>query len=462
MAMAGSTINRQHAKWLSEIEMNVQIESWDDLELERIPLRLAGHDVPWVTRARQSAFERFVAHGLPTRREEEWRYTDVAAIGKRDSLAPDNIPPDPSSEAALHAWTLAQENIHLMVFVNGHYSDELSAADGLPAGAQLESLADLLDRAAELPETYFDQQHEHTIFAALNNAFTTDGAVLKLAPGTALEKPIYLLFIASGHGTAIYPHNIVIAGEGTRATIIEHYFGMLESHNFTDTVTQISLGAGAELQHCKLVQEGSDAFHVAGIHAEQAAHSHFVSHSFALGGRLARNDITSSLSGPECQCTLDGLYLLDDKQHVDHHTRIDHLAPSGISREHYRGIMDGESHAVFNGKVVVHPHAIKTDAHQANHNLLLSRQAEVDTKPQLEIFADDVKCTHGATVGQLDDDSLFYLRSRGVDADSARSLLIYGFANDIIERVDIPSLRTRIEHLVLERLRHGEQIKELL
>ena len=442
--------------------MNVQQESWEEMELEQVPLHLAGHGVPWVTRARQSAFERFIAHGFPTRREEEWKYTDVAAIAKRDSLAPDNIPPDPSSEAALHAWTLAQESIHLMVFVNGHYSDELSATDGLPAGVQLESLADLLDKAEDLPETYFDQQHEHTIFAALNNAFATDGMVLKLAPGAALEKPLYLLFIASGHGTAIYPRNIVIAGEGARATIIEHYFGMLESHNFTDAVTQISLGAGAELQHCKLVQEGSDAFHVAGIHAEQAARSHFISHSFALGGRLARNDITSSLGGPECQCTLDGLYLLDDRQHVDHHTRIDHLAPSGISREHYRGIMDGESHAVFNGKVVVHSHAIKTDAHQANHNLLLSRQAEVDTKPQLEIFADDVKCTHGATVGQLDDDSLFYLRSRGVDADAARSLLIYGFANDIIGRVDVPALRTRIEHLVLERLRHGEQIKELL
>lgn len=161
-------------------------------------------------------------------------------------------------------------------------------------------------------------------------------------------------------------------------------------------------------------------------------------------------------------CTIEGLYLLDGKQHVDHHTRIDHLAPMGTSREYYRGILDGESHGVFNGKVVVHPYAVKTDAHQANHNLLLSRQAEADTKPQLEIFADDVKCTHGATVGQLDDDSLFYLRSRGVDMDSARSLLLYGFANDIIRRVDVPDMRARIEHLVLDRLPQGEQLKELL
>ncbi len=202
--------------------------------------------------------------------------------------------------------------------------------------------------------------------------------------------------------------------------------------------------------------------HVAGIHAEQAEGSRFTSHSFALGGRLVRNDITSRLNAARATCTFNGLYLLDGKQHVDHHTRIDHLAPSCISREYYRGILDGESRGVFNGKVIVHPHAAKTDAHQANHNLLLSRQAEADTKPQLEIFADDVKCTHGATVGQLDDESMFYLRSRAVDAESARSLLIYGFANDIIGKVEVPELRARIEHLVLQRLPQGEQIKELL
>lgn len=442
--------------------MNVQIESWEKLALDLVPRHLAGHDVPWVSRARQSAFERFVAQGFPTRRDEEWKYTDVAAIGRRTSLAPDNIPPDPSSEAALFAWTLAQENVHLMVFVNGHFSGDLSALGELPPGVCLESLADVLDSDADLPEALFDHSLEHTVFAALNTALMTDGAVLRVAPGVALEKPVCLLFIASGHGAAIYPRNIAMLGEGASATVIEHYFGMLESHNFTDAETQISLASGAELQHCKLIQEGKDAAHVAGIHAEQAAGSRFTSLSFALGGRLTRNDITSRLNGPECRCTFAGLYLLDGKQHADHHTRIDHLAPSCVSREYYRGILDGESHGVFSGKVVVHPHAVKTDAHQSNRNLLLSRQAEVDTKPQLEIFADDVKCTHGATVGQLDDDSLFYLRARGIDIDAARSLLIYGFANDIIARVEVPDMRERIEHLMLDRLPQGEHIKELL
>jgi Fe-S cluster assembly protein SufD len=455
-------MDMQCVKRLSEFEMNAQLLSWKNMALERVPQYLPGHAVSWIAKARQSAYKRFIVHGFPTRVEEEWKYTDVAAIGKRASLAPDYIPPDPSSEAVLLAWMLAQTNVHLMVFVNGHYSSGLSAPGALPMGMRLESLAKLLDGEADLPEIYFDQSHEHSIFAALNNALTTDGTLLMLAPDTVLSQPVYLLFIASGHSAAIYPRNIVIAGKNSQATVIEHYFGMPDTHNFTNAVTQINLAEGAELQHYKLVQEGNTAFHIGGLHTEQAVASRFHSHSFALGGRLLRNDISSRLHGEECQCNFDGLYLLEGKQHADHHTRIDHLAASGTSREFYRGILDGESHGVFNGKVVVHPYALKTDAHQSNRNLLLSRTAEIDTKPQLEIFADDVKCTHGATVGQLDDDSLFYLRSRGVDAESARSLLIYGFANDIIQHIEVPNLRTRIEHLVLNRLPQGEQIKEML
>jgi len=442
--------------------MNVQQEAWNSTNLGVVPQALAGHDVPWVRQARQSAFARFTAQGLPTRREEEWKYTDVAVFGHRASLAPDYIPPDPPSEAALHAWALSSAGAHLMVFVNGHYDADLSALDGLPAGVRLQSLAELLDDADALLQPFFDARQEHTIFAALNTAFTTDGAVLYLAPGAVLDTPLHLLFIASGHGTAIYPRNIVVAGEGARATVIEHYLGTLEAHSFTNAITQISLANGAAIEHCKLLQEGSAAFHIAGIHAEQAAGSHFVSHSFALGGHLGRNDITANLSGPGCHCTLNGLYLLDGRQHMDHHTRIDHLAPDGVSRQYYRGVMDGESRGVFNGKLIVHAGAAGTDAHQSSGNLLLSRRAEADTKPQLEIYADDVKCTHGATVGQLDEDSLFYLRSRGMDMESARSLLIYGFANDIVARVGAPDLRARIEQLVLDRLPQGDNIKELL
>ena len=442
--------------------MSAQFESWRHMDLEHVPHVLAGHDVLWVLTARQSAYERFALHGFPARRDEEWKYTDVSPIGRRASLAPDNIPPEPSSDARLLAWTLAGEGMHLMVFVNGHYDAVLSSIGDLPPGVRLESLASLLDRASHLPERFFGQHQEHTVFSALNNAFTTGGAVLILPANVVLDAPLYLLFIASGHGVSIYPRNIIIAGENSRATVIEHYMGTLDVHNFTNAVTQLDVAAGASVEHCKLLHEGPAATHVGGIHAEQSAASNFISHSFALGCHLGRNDITARLLGSDSQCTLNGLYLLNERQHVDHHTRIDHLAAGTVSREYYRGVLDGASHGVFNGKVVVHQGAYGTDAHQANHNLLLSRQAEVDTKPQLEIFADDVKCTHGATVGQLDEDQLFYLRSRGIDADLARSVMIYGFASDIISRVGTDSMRMHIEHMLLDRLPQGEMLKSLL
>nr|WP_294840423.1 Fe-S cluster assembly protein SufD [uncultured Methylotenera sp.] len=442
--------------------MHVQPQSWQNIALSLVPYELAGNDTPWVLATRKAAFQRFEERGFPTRREEEWKYTDVSMISKRGTLAPDNIPPEASSEAKLLAWSLSSEHMHLMVFVNGHFDSGLSTLDDLPAGVQLSSLADMLDDGASLPKALFKQQHEHTVFSALNNAFVTDGAVLNIAPDTILDKPIYILLIASGHGTAIYPRIIVMAGSNSQATIIEHYMGTLDAHNFTNATTQINLEACASIEHCKLTQEGPAAAHIAGIHAQLANGSHFTSKSFVFGGRLVRNDITASLNEPNCSCSLDGLYLLNDKQHVDHHTRIDHIAASCTSREYYRGVLDGESRGVFNGKVVVHAGANHTDANQTNHNLLLSRQAEIDTKPQLEIFADDVKCTHGATVGQLSDDSLFYLRSRGLDEEVARSMLIYGFANDIIRSVDVPYLRTRLEHLLLDRLPQGEMVKDLL
>lgn len=438
------------------------MEFRQNIELGLVPESLAGHDVPWVAEARHSALSRFMEHGFPTRRDEDWKYTDVSMLSKRASLAPDHIPLDLPSTAALHAWTLSQQVTHFMVFVNGHYSVELSAQGELPSGVEFLSLATMWDDSAELLQPFFEAQQEHTIFAALNNAFTTDGAVLLLAPGAKLEQPIYQLFIACGHGTAIYPRNLVLAGAGARAKVIEHYFGAIEAHSFTNVVTQMRLETDAVIQHYKLLQEGAAAFHIAGIHVEQAAGSDFTSHSFALGAHVGRNDISSQLAGRNCRCTLNGLYLLDDNQHMDHHTRIDHLAMDGLSREYYRGVLNDASHGVFNGKVVVHPGARGTDAHQSNRNLLLSRQAEIDTKPQLEIFADDVKCTHGATVGQLDEDALFYLRSRGIDADLAKSMLVYAFANEITEKIEVPTLRTRIQHLLLDRLPQGDTIKELL
>ena len=285
--------------------------------------------------------------------------------------------------------------------------------------------------------------------------------MMRLSPILKYQLAMDIQVISTVSGVAIYPRNVLAAEEGARATVVEHYTGPAGSAYFTNAVTQITTGADATIEHYKLQQEGLQAFHVGGIHATQARASRFASHSLSLGAALARNDISTTFDAQGCEATLNGLYLAGGRQHVDHHTRMDHVKPRGTSREYYRGVLDGAARGVFNGKVTVHEGAQQTDAHQANHNLLLSKDAEVDTKPQLEIYADDVKCTHGATVGQLDDAALFYLRSRGVNEALARSLLVYAFAHDVIDRIRVAPLRAHLEQVLLARLPQGERIKEL-
>ena len=293
-------------------------------------------------------------------------------------------------------------------------------------------------------------------------AFMTDGVVIELSRNAVVDLPIHLLYLASQPETSVHYRNLIVADENAQATVVEHYAGSEGASYLTNAVTTIIGGANSNVQHYKLQQESVKAFHVAGIHATQARDSRFTSHSIALGGAIARNDITSRLAAEGAECTLNGLYMVGGRQLVDHHTRIDHAKPRGTSREFYRGVLDGAARGIFNGKVVVHPDAQHTDAEQSNHNLLLSKAAEVDTKPQLEIFADDVRCNHGATVGQLDDNMMFYLRSRGIEADVAKALLIYAFAHDIIGRIGLDPLKRRIERHLISMLPDGERIKELV
>jgi Fe-S cluster assembly protein SufD len=445
--------------------MNTPVTPWLQAKL---PQALPGNHLPWLHQARKTALERSMAQGLPTRRDEEWKYTDVSAIGRRANLVPEKTIPDAAVSAALDEWLLPQENAALLVFVNGHYQPGLSNLGGLPKGVRLHSLSQQINLAPAMLQPFMgneamdDDTVTQNVFDSLNAAFATDGAALHLASGTRLAAPIYLLCIAHGEGAAIYPRHVIVVEEGAQATVIEHYVGTAGAANFTDALTQINLAAGAELEHYKLLEEDDAAYHIGGIHARQAAGSRFASHSFAVGGRLIRNQITTLLAEEGSECLFNGLYLANERQHIDHHTRIEHAAPSCTSRQYYRGILDGAGRGVFNGKVIVQQGAMKTDAHQANNTLLLSRQAEMDTKPQLEIFADDVKCTHGATVGPLDDDMLFYLRSRGVDAVLAKALLGYGFAHDVIDRVSLPALRARLEKILLARLPQGAMLEELL
>jgi Fe-S cluster assembly protein SufD len=343
---------------------------------------------------------------------------------------------------------------HLLVFVNGHYVPGLSQLASLPAGARIMSLSAALPPYSGELESLLARDAEQLPngLAALNAALWADGAYIDLAAGTVVEKPIHLLFITTETDVETHPRNIIRAGARCDASIIEHYIGAGSITYFTNATTRIILGDGAVIEHAKLQQEAGPAFHVADINAQQGTNSRFTSHSFALGGILSRNDITTRLDAEGCNATLNGLYMGDGRQHMDHHTCIDHAKPRGMSREFYKGILGGAARAVFNGRVVVRPDAQKTDAHQSNRNLLLSDNAEVDTKPQLEIYADDVKCSHGATVGQLDEGQIFYLRSRGVDEITAKSLLTYAFAEEMIMRASIAPLRARLEELLTNRL----------
>ncbi|MBS1230803.1 MAG: sufD [Proteobacteria bacterium] len=436
-------------------------------DFARTQATLPGARVPWLVSARQVALERFAQNGFPGARDEEWKYTSVAAIEKRAFVAMSPQSGHDQAAAALVEQFALTGAFHLLVFVNGRYRPTLSAPGRLPAGATLKSLAAALESAPEALEPYLaDDRSDNgqTVFGTLNTAFMADGAYLHLSRATVVEQPIHLLFIATQAGAAgalICPRNLIVAEDGAQATVIEHYAGADGTVYLTNTLTQIFTGANAAIEHYKLQQEAPQAFHIAGIHALQARDSRLSSHSVSLGALLARNDISTRFAATGCDATFDGLYLVDGRQHVDNHTRIDHAQANGTSRETYRGVLDGHSRAVFNGKVIVHPGAQKTDARQANHNLLLSRDAEVDTKPQLEIYADDVKCTHGATVGQIDDNQLFYLRARGIEETMARSLLVHAFAGDLIERIRVTSLRTRLEQILLARLPQGERIREL-
>jgi Fe-S cluster assembly protein SufD len=422
---------------------------------------LPGAGIAWLARLRRTSIERFTQRGLPTSRDEEWKYTSVAAIAKRPFAVPGSSGSG-SGDVDVGPYAMAGMPSHRIVFVDGRYAPALSQIGALPRGVTLASLRGVLDRPPDTLEPLLATNEHHTVFAALNAAFFCDGLYLHVPRGTVLAEPVHALFLSTMRDAAIHPRNLVMAEDGAQFTLIEHYAGLEEAASLTNAVTQIAAAAGSSIAHYKLQQEAPRALHVAGIHASQSRASRFASHSIALGAALARNDITTAFDGEGCDAELNGLFLAGGRQHVDHHTRIDHANPHGTSREYYKGVLDGAARGVFNGKVIVHPGAQKTNAHLASHNLLLAKTAEIDAKPELQIDADDVKCAHGATVGQLDDAQMFYLRSRGVDESLARALLTYAFANDVIERVRIAPLRDAVKRVLFARLPQGERIRELL
>jgi Fe-S cluster assembly protein SufD len=406
----------------------------------------------WLTKIRQSAIDRFAALGFPTLDDEEWRFTNLAPLTK----VPFEILEyqDDSLPAEYH---FPADNLRgsRLLLVNGYRPLLQQHQATLPPGVIVSSLAEALAKHPELVEPHLARYAdvEDHAFTALNSAFLRDGAFVYLPKGKVIEEPIYLTFMATalGHPFVWHRRCLIVAGENSQANIVEQYGGMSGSPYFTSGVTELVLGEGAIVDHCKLQQEGNAAFHVHTLHVQQGRSSNFTSHAVNLGGSLVRNDIDAYLGGEGCECTLNGLYLAAGRQLIDNHTQIDHAKPHCASHELYKGILDGHAHGVFNGKIHVHPDAQKTDAKQTNQTLLLSEDAIINTKPQLEIYADDVKCTHGATVGQLDAEAIFYLRSRGIGNEEARSLLTFAFANDIIGRIKIEPLRVELEKLLSQR-----------
>ncbi|MDO8738580.1 Fe-S cluster assembly protein SufD [Candidatus Deferrimicrobium sp.] len=416
----------------------------------------------WLRRLRDEAKERFVATGFPGVKNEDWKYTSVAGIEEQAfESARENVGGLTSSDISGYLPGDAAGNV--LVFENGRYRADLSVRRLLPAGVHLGSLSEALSGEGDVLVPFFSRSPANT-FTDLNTMLMEDGVFLHVGKEVEVPEPIHLLFLTSGGERPVmaHPRNVIVAGEGSRVTVVERYAGLSDAGCLVNAVTDIAAGRSSTVVHYRLQEDGPDAYHIASLRARQGTGSRFAAHSVSLGARLSRSDVHAVLDGEGAACLLNGLYLGNGEQHVDHFTTIDHAKPEGSSREYYRGILDGRSRGVFRGRVIVRKDAQKTDARQANRNLLLSREAEADSRPQLEIHADDVKCTHGATVGPLDEEKVFYMRSRGIDESSARGLLAYAFAVDILRRFDLPDVRRTFEEKLLAWLPDAGGIREFL
>jgi Fe-S cluster assembly protein SufD len=411
---------------------------------ETAPYRAAFAPAGALAEQRREAFARFEELGYPTRRDEAWRFTDLRPL--------QSFPPHPNAlagatrdgEGAIARYLFAGET-HRLVFVNGGFSRALSKIDALPKGAVLGCTAEIAANNPTLAQRLLDQTDlvGRQAFASLNAALFADGFVLALDAGIALDKPVEIIHLGDAADSAFHLRNLIALGGGARATVIETFLGSV--HSWTNAVTRVDLGAVAALRHAKLQDEAPEAIHFGQVRAALAKDARYDSFVLTLGGRLSRHDSFVTFGGENAVCGLFGAYLLRGEQEATNATFVDHAAPKCTTSEVFKGVIDERAHGVFLGKITVRPDAQKTNANQLNKNLLLSPRANVDTKPELEILADDVKCSHGATVGDLDEEALFYLEARGIPASEARRMLIEAFAADAIEKIeDDPGLRAHL------------------
>jgi Fe-S cluster assembly protein SufD len=414
-------------------------------------------DAPeWLDTLRRSGIDRFALTGFPTARDEEWRFTPIAPIAKaawrHSSGSAHNV-----TRQDLAPFIFGHPEWTTLVFVDGAYSQALSSTSAIGQGVRVGSLSEALKSDSSLLRRHLARHApiEASPFTALSTAFMNDGSFVHVAANVDLARPVHLIFVTTSKaaGAVTHPRNLLVVEAGARASVIESYVTLAEGASYwTNAVTEVVAGANSWIEHTRIQRESERAYHIGLTHVEQERDSHYRSFSLAMGGALARHNLTARLNGENVETLMYGLYLTRGQQVVDNHTAIHHDQPNCRSWEVYKGVLDGHSRAVFNGKVFVKPEAQKTDAKQTNRNLLLSDDAKVDTKPQLEIFADDVKCTHGATVGRLDDIALFYARSRGVPSAVAQLLLTYAFAAEVTSEVVLQPVREELERLVRERL----------
>lgn len=421
--------------------------------------RFAGSRRPdepaWLPTLRKAALARFTELGFPTQRSESWRYTNVTRIAQTDFHLARDASRRPTRDE-LEALAFPVFACSLYVFVNGRFAPELSSPRSPAQGIRVESLADVLLRSPGCVEPHLARHadFEEQAFVALNSAFLDDGAFVQIPAHAEAAGPIHVvhLSIPGPEPLVSHPRTLIVVERGSRAAVLEDYVSLGTGTLFTNAVSEIVVGEGAHLEHVKLQREGDAVLHVGALHLRQDRDSRLVSHSISLGAALARHDIVAALDAEGADCTLNGLYAAADGQHVDHQTTLDHARPRGTSRELYKGVLAGSARGVFNGRVIVRADAQHTDSRQTNKNLLLSRDAEVNSKPQLEIAADDVKCSHGSSIGSLDEDALFYLRARGLAEPEARVLLTRAFASEVVNHIGILPLRPCIEELLVERL----------
>ena len=421
----------------------------------------------WLQSLRESSFDQFKRTGFPNIKQEEWKYTNVAPIAK-GSFAPILVSngTELTGTNGLAPFTYEEARQSRLVFVNGMLRKELSSMEAVPAGVIAMEFDAALRSSQYEPAIREHLEHypyaDDSGFSALNTAFFASGLFLKIPRGVSVEAPIHLLFVGEGRvgstPPAAFPRVLIMAEANSAATFIESYTSSSDGAYFTNAIIDLAVGDGARIQHYKIQRESMGAFHVATTRAQLGPHATYNTTTINFGAALSRHNIDVRMDHEGAECSVDGLYMVDGSQHTDTHSVIDHRQPHCTSHQLYKGILDGKSRAVFNGKVFVRHGAQQTDAQQTNKNLLLSTDARVDTKPQLEIFADDVKCTHGAAVGQIDEEEKFYLESRGINPSLARNMLTYGFAEEVIERIGIESIKRELDEAVLNRLRSGFEI----